>query len=49
VAVDGAPLRTVLVSGEPRLYQLVGPGAFQRGTLTLDVPAGVEAYDFTFG
>jgi cytochrome c biogenesis protein CcdA/thiol-disulfide isomerase/thioredoxin len=49
VAVDRAPLPTVLVSGEPRLYQLVGPGAFQRGTLTLDVPAGVEAYDFTFG
>jgi len=49
VAVDGAPTRTVVVGGEPRLYQLVGPGGYQRATLTLTVPAGVEAYDFTFG
>jgi len=49
VAVDGRPLPSVLGSGEPRLYQLVGPGALQQGTLTLDVPAGAEAYDFTFG
>ena len=27
--------RTVTVSGEPRLYQLVGPGAYQQGTLIL--------------
>jgi cytochrome c biogenesis protein CcdA/thiol-disulfide isomerase/thioredoxin len=49
VAVDGVPTRSVHVAGEPRLYRLVGPGPFGRGTLTLDVPPGVEAYDFTFG
>jgi cytochrome c biogenesis protein CcdA/thiol-disulfide isomerase/thioredoxin len=49
VSVDGVPTRTVQVAGEPRLYRLVGPGAFGRGTLTLGVPPGVEAYDFTFG
>ena len=47
--VDGGPARSVVVAGEPRLYQLVGPGPFTRGTLTLSVPPGVEAYDFTFG
>jgi len=49
MSVGGAPTRTVVVSGEPRLYQLVGPGAYRSGTLTLDVQRGVEAYDFTFG
>ncbi len=49
VSVNGVPTRTVVVAGVPRLYQLVGPGAYQRGTLTLDVSRGVQAYDFTFG
>ena len=49
VTVDGAPARTVAVSGEPRLYPLVGPGAYRRATLQLAVSPGVEAYDFTFG
>ena len=49
VSVDGVQIRTVLAGGEPRLYQLVGPGEYRRGTLTLSVPTGVEAYDFTFG
>ena len=49
VSIDGLPTRTVVVSGEPRLYQLVGPGPYRHGTLTLAVPRGVEAYDFTFG
>ena len=49
VSIDGQPTATVVVSGEPRLYQLVGPGAARRGLLTVAVPAGVEAYDFTFG
>ena len=49
VSVDGTPTRTVAVSGEPRLYQLVGPGPYGRGTLTLRCRPGVEAYDFTFG
>ena len=49
VSVDGTPTRTVVVAGEPRLYQLVGPGPNSRGTLTLDVTPGIQAYDFTFG
>ena len=49
VSVDGAPTRTVAVTGEPRLYQLVGPGPYGGGTLTLTVSPGVAAYDFTFG
>jgi len=49
VSVDGTPTRTVTVAGEPRLYQLVGPGTYGRGTLTLAVSPGVDAYDFTFG
>ena len=49
VSIDGRALRTVQVSGEPRLYTLVGPGSYQRGTVTLSVSSGVQAYDFTFG
>ena len=49
VSVNGVPTRTLVVSGVPRLYQLVGPGAYQRGTVTLAATRGVQAYDFTFG
>ncbi len=49
VSLDGRPSRTIVVAGEPKLYHLVGPGSYQQGTVTLDVPAGVQAYDFTFG
>jgi len=49
VVVNGVQTRTQVVSGEPRLYQLVGPGEYRRGMLTLSIPSGVEAYDFTFG
>jgi len=49
VAIDGRATRTVAVGGEPKLYQLVGPGPYRAGLLTVSVPVGVEAYDFTFG
>ncbi len=49
VSVDGRHTRTVAVSGVPRLYQLVGPGPYQQGLLTLTFSPGVQAYDFTFG
>jgi cytochrome c biogenesis protein CcdA/thiol-disulfide isomerase/thioredoxin len=49
VRVNGTPTRTIAVSGIPRLYQLVGPGAYQQSVLTLDVSPGIQAYDFTFG
>ncbi|MBV8463070.1 MAG: hypothetical protein JO368_07240 [Acidimicrobiales bacterium] len=47
--MNGRPVRTVTVSGVPRLYQLVGPGPYQQGSLELTFGAGVQAYDFTFG
>lgn len=49
VSLDGRPSRSVMVSGEPKLYQLVGPGPYQDATVTLAVPPGIQAYDFTFG
>ncbi len=49
VQVDGRTTRTVAVGGEPTLYQLVGPGSYRTGLVSLSVPVGVEAYDFTFG
>jgi hypothetical protein len=49
VDIDGRPTRTVTVAGEPKLYQLVGPGAPRTGLLSLSVSPGVDAYDFTFG
>ncbi len=49
VSVNGRPTRTLQVTGIPRLYQLVGPGAYQQGIVSLAVSPGVQAYDFTFG
>jgi cytochrome c biogenesis protein CcdA/thiol-disulfide isomerase/thioredoxin len=57
--LDGRPLRpseegadvhdsTVTVRGE-RLYSLVAFPTDEMGTLTVEVPRGVDAYDFTFG
>ncbi len=47
--VDGTASRSVAVSGEPKLYRLVGPGPDRTGLLALSVAPGLEAYDFTFG
>lgn len=45
---DGAT-KTIAVSGTPRSYALrTGPSS-HHGTLTVTVPAGVQAYSFTFG
>ena len=49
VSVDGRALAPVTVSGIPKLYTLVSGSQLQTGVLTLQVPPGVEAYDFTFG
>ena len=49
VSVNGIASRTVTVSGEPRLYQLVGSDSYEQGLLSLAVSPGVQAYDFTFG
>jgi len=49
VSINGIPSRTVTVSGEPRLYQLVGADTYEQGLLSLAASPGVQAYDFTFG
>jgi cytochrome c biogenesis protein CcdA/thiol-disulfide isomerase/thioredoxin len=48
VLLDGRPLRSVTVQQE-RLYSLVSLPHAQFRTLTVEVPPGVRAYDFTFG
>jgi cytochrome c biogenesis protein CcdA/thiol-disulfide isomerase/thioredoxin len=49
VSVDGVHTQTVAVSGIPRLYALVEGPKLRSSTLVLDVSAGIQAYDFTFG
>jgi thiol-disulfide isomerase/thioredoxin len=49
VGLDGHPTRTIVVSGEPKLYQLVGLSSPDRALLRLALSPGVQAYDFTFG
>ncbi len=59
VLLDGHPISardagadvhagTVTVRGQ-RLYSLVSLASAQQHTVTLEVPPGVSAYDFTFG
>ncbi len=48
-SVNGKPTQTISVSGEPRLYQLVGSSSVEQAELSLSVSPGVQAYDFTFG
>jgi cytochrome c biogenesis protein CcdA/thiol-disulfide isomerase/thioredoxin len=49
VAVNGTPVKTVDVSGIPRLYTMVASPSLRSGLLMLSVSSGVDAYDFTFG
>jgi cytochrome c biogenesis protein CcdA/thiol-disulfide isomerase/thioredoxin len=49
VTLNGIRTHTVVVGGEPKLYQLVGSSGYQQGLLSLAVSPGVQAYDFTFG
>jgi cytochrome c biogenesis protein CcdA/thiol-disulfide isomerase/thioredoxin len=48
VLLDGHPIRTVTVKPQ-QLYSLVSLPTAAFHTLTVEVPSGVEAYDFTFG
>ncbi len=48
VLLDGRRVNTVTVQGE-KLYTLVSLPSAQQHALTVDVPPGVSAYDFTFG
>ncbi|UNK71761.1 cytochrome c biogenesis protein DipZ [Microbacterium sp. H1-D42] len=45
---DDGSIRRISVEGTPRSYALV-EGDAHDGTLTLEVPGGVQAYSFTFG
>jgi cytochrome c biogenesis protein CcdA/thiol-disulfide isomerase/thioredoxin len=49
VQINGTPTSHVTVSGVPKLYTLSDRSTDTRAVLTLDVSAGVQAYDFTFG
>lgn len=49
VLVDGRRVRTVRVTGLPRLYTLLRRPSLQPGLLELRFTRGVEAYAFTFG
>jgi cytochrome c biogenesis protein CcdA/thiol-disulfide isomerase/thioredoxin len=49
VSYNGKPLKTVTVSGIPKLYTLFSGSVLQTGTLTLTFSPGLQAYDFTFG
>ena len=49
VSEDGRHLKTVDVSGIPKLYTLFSGSALESGVLQLSMSPGVQAYDFTFG
>jgi hypothetical protein len=49
VRVDGARVRTVTVSGLPRLYTIARFTQHRRGLLELRFSPGVAGYAFTFG
>ena len=46
---DGSRVRTIRVAGVPNLYTLHSSRSVDNGLLSLSVPPGVRAYDFTFG
>jgi cytochrome c biogenesis protein CcdA/thiol-disulfide isomerase/thioredoxin len=48
VLLNGRPYKTITVLGQ-RLYPLISLPGDQRGTVTVQLPPGVSAYDFTFG
>jgi len=47
--VDGQPVKTLRVSGTPRLYTIVRHPKLTRGLLELRFDPGLEGYAFTFG
>ncbi len=47
--VDGRPVKTIRVSGTPRLYTIARYPKLTRGLLELRFDPGVEGYAFTFG
>ncbi len=49
VSVNGKPVQTIHIGGDPRLYTLYHTATAKTGKLLLKASPGVQAYDFTFG
>lgn len=49
VLLDGKPVRTIEIGGEPRLYRLLDLPELHEGLLELRFEPGLAAYAFTFG
>jgi cytochrome c biogenesis protein CcdA/thiol-disulfide isomerase/thioredoxin len=49
VLLDGRPVKTIAVRGEPRLYTLLELNSLSEGLLELRFAPGLSAYAFTFG
>ena len=49
VTIDGKPAPSLDVGGTPRSYELVSADRSSEGVIEVTVPAGVQAYSFTFG
>ncbi len=46
---DDGSTETIAIDGTPRSYELLKQADIAEGTLTLDVPPGIQVYSFTFG
>ena len=46
---DDGSTETIAIDGTPRSYELLKQTDIAEGTLTLDVPPGIQVYSFTFG
>ena len=49
VTGDDGETRRIAVDGAPRSYELLSQDSLGDGTITVEVPAGIQAYSFTFG
>lgn len=49
VVRDGGRVHQINVTGVPRSYAIHTAGKQAHGTLTVEIPAGIDAYSFTFG
>ena len=49
VSINNTPTTTIQVAGVPKLYTLFQASSPATGDLSLSVPPGIQAYDFTFG
>lgn len=45
----GGEMRKIEIDGTPRSYSLIDEDSLGKGVLTIEVPAGIQIYSFTFG